>query len=198
VYPGTGGRDVDTEFYMPDDVQCGHFSDDRVKQIITLLYKDRTSPFLPVQPSVVHRDYRRVLAILLFIERGDLIEYFVHAPELNDQKLPFTSKPAFFPDNSQDPFFEDFQKAQWRFCAPKIRDSRRIDWHPDYILPFVRIGEPLGKGHSGKAYKIKIHPAHDRLNPEYTTTQSDGPPNGRVRQQSHALAPKVSWELRQC
>jgi hypothetical protein len=183
VFPGTGGEGADTDFYMPDDVFNVYFSDDRVQQIIAQLYKASRSGFLLVQPSVVHRNYKRILAILLFIERGDMIEHFVHMPELCDQKLPFHSRPTSFPDNSGDPFFGDFQKVQWKFCAPQIYDWERVDWHSDCILPFVRVGQPLGRGHSGKAYRIEIHPAHDRLNPDHAGTRVGMPLTGKARQQ---------------
>lgn len=160
VFPGKGNE---TDTYLPDSVQADYFTLERVKQTLQQLYSDRGPGWLPAQPSAVYHNCKRILAVLLYIGRGDRIEYFVHRPELYDEKLPFFNRPHSFPDSTVNPFFEKFQRAQWKFCAPKIDDSRRVDWDSRVILPFVRIGEPLGKGHSGKAYKIKVHPAHDQL-----------------------------------
>ena len=161
VFPGKG---IETTAYLPDDVLADYFTLERVKQTLILLYSHRGGHgwLLPADPSTVRNNYKRILAILLYIGRGDRIENFVHKPELYDKKLPFFDRPQSFPDHTRDPYFDDFQSAQWKFCAPEIDNSRRVDWDRRTILPFVRVGE-LGKGHSGKAYKIRVHPAHDKL-----------------------------------
>jgi hypothetical protein len=158
-FPGTG---LDTAKYLPDDVQAEYFTRERILQTSKELFPHHSGPSL-FSPSNVLVHYRQVFAILLYIERGNVIVDFVGRQGLADRYLPFLARPPALASQSFDACFEAFEAAQWKFCAPVIDYQRRIFWPANQILPLVRCGEPLGKGNSGTVWRIEIHPAHDKL-----------------------------------
>lgn len=151
----------DTEEYLPNSARNDYFTEATTKRILRQLYPARPGP-LPVHGSSVQTHYSRVFATLLHIGRAERITEFVSKPHFKDQHLPFLERPADFPDTPFDPYFDKFAEAQWKFCAPDLDYQRKVDWNAQQILPFRRF-EKLGRGKSGVAYRIEIHPSHDQL-----------------------------------
>lgn len=153
----------DGPVYLPDDARKAFYSDDNlIIRLLRKLYPNQGHGPPPQPVSVVQRSFTKVLSILLWTRWGYTFHRFMPHPSLADDKLPFYSKPALFPDSSDDALWLDFNEHQWKFCAPKMEYYRRVDWDERLILPFVRV-EKLGEGSSGTAYRIDVEPSHDLL-----------------------------------
>ena len=159
--------------YLPEDALRRYVSEANIQSIYTQIYERRDHPATVqmVDAAHAHRKYRKVLATLLYIGRGDLFDSFYADQSLNDKHLPFYERSERFPGSDHD--FALFYDAQWKFCVLPIKYRHIADWHSRQILPFKNV-EKLGQGSDGKAYLIEIHPAHNRL--ACPTATVDGQP----------------------
>ena len=60
--------------------------------------------------DVILKDYLKNFAILLSLDHGKLIEWFLQYDSLSDKKLPFETCPPTFPQTSDPNFFNTFSR----------------------------------------------------------------------------------------
>ena len=112
--------------------------------------------------------YSQVFAILLSINKGAFILHFDKYDELTDRRLPFQNNKEF---PLQEDFFQKFQEAQHKFCAPTLSHLFHREFSNNCILPFERDGLSIARGSSGVIHKIKVHPGYDFLCSASTSQQ---------------------------
>ncbi|KAF2115660.1 hypothetical protein BDV96DRAFT_492255, partial [Lophiotrema nucula] len=115
-----------------------------------------------VDCATIRQGYLLVFAIILSINQGAYLPYFLQSDELADEHLPFTHSQNWPEPCTQ--IFEQFFKAQWRFCAFKLRKSRLNDTQiqDECIVPIVKkVG--LKDGGISSTYRVDIHPAYNLL-----------------------------------
>ena len=103
---------------------------------------------------------RKVLSILVVVGKEEyFVDDFLHR-ELCDSKLPLTDS-----ELSHTPARKRFLFEQYAFLAPVFTLGaihKTLNEH--YVLPFLT-NEPLvkGEGAFGKVFRVKIHPAHQKM-----------------------------------
>lgn len=105
-----------------------------------------------------------VFAILLSIDLGRHIRKFLGHQQFYDDKLPFIS-PHDFPqhtDSQSETLYEQFRKAQWRFCAVTLRQGQMGDIRDETPMPYIE-QVYLGEGRSSRVYRVTVHPEYDHL-----------------------------------
>lgn len=165
-----GGPDV--AYYFPEDASRRYFTEERVQQIYTEIYPEQhQSGNVQMHEAFdIRRRYRKILAILLYIRRGALLNAFLSDPNLDDKHLPFWGPFEHFPGNDED--FKLFYEAQWSFSVRSMKYRHISAWHPRQILPFKSLGK-LGGGHGGQAYLIEIQPSLNKLDPSFLSSNND-------------------------
>lgn len=158
-----GNPEITAAEYLPDCAQERHFTQDRVRYVLNQLYPPdaRSDTYSLSDPVHIQQNYRRILAILLYIGKGFLLHLFSPDPTLDDNHLPLLD-PRRFPGSEED--FEAFSEAQWKFHVPKISYRSIVQYDAAQILPYQAV-DKLGAGNSGKAQLIQLHPSHNGLNP---------------------------------
>jgi hypothetical protein len=111
--------------------------------------------------AAVLESYSQVFSILISIQKGSFIDYFVDHG-LCDNLLPFTTNTEF---PRQDFFFGHFYQQQWRFCAPRLVYLFDSVFARDLVLPFELHGAIVAQGHSCNVYAVKIASEYDLLCP---------------------------------
>lgn len=149
------------DFFMPDN-QLKEYFERHLEEILYALSEE--TGLKSVEPRFIRDGYLKIFAILLRIKREAWITYFLNFPSLNDNKLPFESKPDDFPAATEDDrfFWTSFNRCQWIFCAPEIRYKPRCKWNTQIVLPII-FKERIGSGSSAETYKIRIHPEYNHL-----------------------------------
>jgi len=147
--------------YLPEDALLRYFTEECIQHIQNQLYPQRTTSDIAqmYDPAQIRRKYPRVLATLLYIERGELLNEFLSNSLLDDKHLPFFDA-ARFPGSNED--FQNFFDAQWKFFILPLKYQPIVNYQPSQILPFKSVGR-LGGGNGGKAYLIEVHPHHNQL-----------------------------------
>ena len=161
---GISGTESETAHFCPEPDLHDYFAEHNCLEGILRCVLPSTGP-LPVSRTSIRTHYTRTFAILLCINRGRFISYFVSRDSLSDEKLPFDRRPENFPSDLEDSdarFFQDFYERQWMFCAPTLSYERFKVWEAMMILPIVR-KQQLGTGGSSETYRIELHPAYNRL-----------------------------------
>lgn len=107
--------------------------------------------------------YLVVYVILIYIGKGEYIGYFKNYNELADDRLPFKSDQDWPIDCR--PFYHDFAKAQWTFCAQKFeRDQvHGIRYPLGTIFPF-KCCKVLKENTDSIVCKIELHEDYNYLN----------------------------------
>ena len=143
-------NDSTAPYITPRDLK-NYLTEERVKAIFQALLPDKASIV-----DYVLRFYLRGLAILLSIGAGRMIEQFIEKPELQDKRVPFSSRPMCFPQSAGNPdLYEDFAKRQWRYCPGEMIYTMRGEICPHLILPF-RVKEQIGRGVSSTVHRIEV------------------------------------------
>ncbi|KAK4206185.1 hypothetical protein QBC37DRAFT_381340 [Rhypophila decipiens] len=118
-------RDALSRFWTPD-------------QIVNCLCRTRQDERIPADRQNILHHYLAVFSILVFISRSEYISAFMCTETpLDDAHLPIRSTPEEWThDVKLKEVFEEFDKAQWRFC-PLTLDRRPWKWKlsPYHILP---------------------------------------------------------------
>ena len=158
---GTRGfKNEELARYIPNSTLSTYFNAPRcTNNLLNALYPDRHPP----DADIIIRSYMRPFAILLSLGNGCLISYFVKFEDLQDDKLPFRSKPQNFPQSSGD-VWTKFSSQQWEFCPPTLEYSRERVLDEQEILP-VRFDRVIGRGGTSSAHKIDVHPFYNLLYP---------------------------------
>lgn len=152
----TAGLD---DFVPAGEVEAYLRQPGKLREILSALLKDDSDDIDAQQ--LVDR-YSVVFAILVCIDYGAYIGNFLPHESLRDARLPFVEKPRRFPDQGlSDAFFQQFQREQARFCAPKIYEGHH-EFEKDERLPFLE-KKCVGAGGSAKVYRVKLHASHDYL-----------------------------------
>jgi hypothetical protein len=84
---------------------------------------------------------------------------------LSDIHLPFNPErpPAHAPHTAGDQsFWQEFCKAQWKFCARVMEELSDKHIESDQILPIIS-KKRLGGGGSANIWLVKIHPFYNKL-----------------------------------
>lgn len=148
---------ADVSEYFNDDT-----NGDTIKKVLKAFSPDSADP----ARLKIRKDFRKVFCILVSIHKGPWIRHFI-SHDLTDALLPFYDRPNAFPiDSSDKTFLEDFQRAQWRFCAPVLQRSDQIEptkrYRQEIILPYVSKAKQ-GEGATSVVYKVEVHAAHNKL-----------------------------------
>ena len=161
--PGIGGPDFETICpFVPRSNLEKYF--ERPRQVENLLDAVLDSHERPaVEASYVREHYLQSFATLLCINEGGMIHRFVQYKSLQDQKLPYRTRPDGFPFTTPD-IFEEFKKAQWQFCASNLEYSMNDRFKEEDILPIIR-KEKIGEGGSAIIYKIVVDEEYNSLRP---------------------------------
>ena len=151
----------DLDFFVPESQLREYFSRN-LNEILCAVSEETGTR--PVESRLVRNGYLKIFAILLRINRGNFIRYFVKYDTLNDNKLPFERKPHDFPPETVDDptFWTNFNDCQWMFCAPEIRYMSGFKWGERRVLPIV-FKKPIGSGGSADTFMIRIHPDYNFL-----------------------------------
>lgn len=128
---------------------------------------------------------RRIFAILVLIERVEMLPTFVEAG-IRDRHLPFlwvssSGRTLLHSESSMCPFgteslpaklfrgnlttTRNFYRVQWQTLAPVISQSKKdgaklYHLNKDVILPWLWIGPDVGGGGYGIVQGVEIHPDH--------------------------------------
>ena len=166
---GTQGlKNEEQARYIPNSTLKTYFHAPRcIEHLLDALYPGGDSPDV----SVIRDNYIRPFAILLSLGYGNLIKSFVSFEDLQDDKLPFRSKPQHFPRSSRD-LWTEFSSRQWEFCAPTLKYSRENVLDIREILP-LRFEKAMGRGGTSSVHKITVHPVYNLLYPERAPGQVD-------------------------
>lgn len=159
------GANIDRPFIPDPDVEA-YFEDIRsIRKLVAALFPNGAAPH--VDPERIRKKYAKVFLILLLTGNGQFIGLFLREDSLCDRYLPFRSRPARFPQSTADTdFFKYFYHQQWEFCAPIFQYGIDLQFdEKDLILPIIS-KEKIGGGGSAIVYKIKLHPAYDKLGRE--------------------------------
>lgn len=112
--------------------------------------------------NVINQHYVAVFATLIQIGKPEKIVYFYRHDHFADEHLPFRERQSW-PQECH-AFFDDFQRAQWVFCAQELRRDRlynkRID--PERIIPIISRTH-LKQGPDATVYKVEVHPDYNSL-----------------------------------
>lgn len=122
----------------------------------------------PVRPQDFAKKCCRVFCILALIGQTRFIASFCQNPNLWDDRLPLIpfrdgTPPLHFPsDTSRPDFFDQFNKEQWKFCAPTLYGLMGVRFERSSILPIVTLGQ-AGGGSTSTVYRAVIHGEHDEI-----------------------------------
>lgn len=154
-----------TRPFVPIDEIKAYFEDQQCTEFFSILSALFPSG-LKIYPKEILPKYTAVFCILLYIGRGQYIDYFRHYNSLSDAALPFNPAhpPANIPHAAEDPgFLNRFCEEQWRFCAQVLEDNLE-DKHfeSERVLPIIS-KQRLAGGRSANLWKIKIHPSYNKI-----------------------------------
>lgn len=159
-----GCRGSESARFIPISKVKDYFKNQQtLKQLVHSLEPDKGLQF---NLEYVQKNFIIVVCILTRISKGSYLAHFTKHISLSDQKLPFTSIPADFPITTNDnaTLFEEFCKAQWAFCAPRMTFGMNAALNDDYILPFVK-SRHHANGGTAEVLQISIHEDYDDLRP---------------------------------
>lgn len=161
--PGIGGPDLESVcLFVPQSNLEDYFdSHHHLENLLDAVLDSRERP--DVEPNYVRDHYLQTFATLLCIGEGRLIHHFQQYNSLQDQKLPYRTRPDDFPFTTPDKF-EDFKNAQWQFCASKLEYGMKGRFKEEDILPIIR-KEKIGEGGSAIIYKIVVDENYNFLYP---------------------------------
>ncbi|KAI1074718.1 kinase-like protein [Whalleya microplaca] len=116
----------------------------------------------------VHRDEvadrifkhgRKILAILILIDKVKFVLKFIEQAQLQDQKLPLKTKDLCEILGDED-IAKDFYQKQWELLAPEFCLGTLTDPVPGRVaLPFLE-DKWIGKGHFANVYEIQVDQEH--------------------------------------
>lgn len=161
---GLGGPDCNkTCMFIPKSRIEDYFK--RPHQLDKLLDKVLDPSVRPaVDANYVRGNYLRSFAILLCIGKGHLIHHFQQHQSLQDDKLPYGTRPDEFPFTTPDEF-QEFKNAQWQFCAPTLNYTMNSCFKEEDILPIIS-KDKIGEGGSAIIYKIVVDENYNSLLPQ--------------------------------
>jgi hypothetical protein len=113
--------------------------------------------------DTIHDEYLAVFCTLIRIRKAKHIVYFTRDPESADRYLPFLNHAGWSSECSS--FFEDFEIAQWEFCAQEFYLGRLEDMQlrPNKVIPIIA-RTLLHKGPDSIVERIEIHSDYNYLN----------------------------------
>jgi hypothetical protein len=150
--------------FMPQNALKQYLSQkNRLRDLLKALFDPEDLPVY-VSPTSILAKCISVFAILVRIRKGRYIGEFLRHRELFDHQLPFRTRPPDFPSlSNDDPFFDDFCKEQWRFCAHTFSDGEDdIRISEPCILPILT-KESLEEGGTADLFKVTLHADYDKL-----------------------------------
>ena len=157
---GYGGiNDEEQPVYIPLATLRAYFkTHHRLKNLLNALFQEDECPSV----SYVHSHYLRPFAILLSIGQGHMINYFVEHDSLEDQQLPFRTRPTDFPQSHGCNLWDLFYERQWKYCPIELKYDMNNRLSKEVILPF-RVEAQLGQGGSAHIYKICVDEGYNGL-----------------------------------
>ncbi|RMZ81572.1 hypothetical protein DV737_g2484, partial [Chaetothyriales sp. CBS 132003] len=162
---GLSGMHGDDARFLPYDRLQSYLSENKIFELLRAIHKHNggVHTLRKLAGDIVSKKCIRSFAILVLIDKGDLITQFTnHHDELQDKKLPFKSEkpPAHFPRDPQ--VYQKFREIQHQFCVKSIKNLD-ITISADTILPIASM-ELLDSGVSAEAFKITVHEKYDKIN----------------------------------
>lgn len=132
-------------------------------------------------PSTISKPCFKIFAILVLINKVDLIDYF-QKNSLCDDDLPFHYTSDFekmwpnnkeekdhvqFPDEVDDEFIEDFVRVQWQLLAPSFESPQSSSLRCNFyefddktILPITNVSQNKHTGGFGVVERVQLHEEH--------------------------------------
>ncbi|KAL9043640.1 MAG: hypothetical protein Q9214_003179 [Letrouitia sp. 1 TL-2023] len=147
--------------FIPEKKLDAYF-EQHLTEILKAVYPDKDPGNLP-NPTVIRHSFVKTFGILLCIECGHDIEYFMrydHA--LADSQLPLDSQPQKWPQFHAQDVFKRFKEMQWLFCAANFGLDTDIEYDKERILPIIA-KEQLGEGGSAIAHKVELEDGYNQL-----------------------------------
>ena len=151
--------------FLPYDLLSAHLESNECEVLNTLLGAVYEGQPVPISAKGVVSAYSKIFCILICIGKIESLALFMGCDNLNDQHLPFRldNRPSQFPfDPTAPTFFEDFCRAQWRFCPPSIDANYNRRLEEDYVLPFIK-KQQIATGASAVISTIEIYPLYNAL-----------------------------------
>ena len=151
--------------FLPYDLLSDHLESNECEVLNSLLGAFYQGQAVPVSAKGVVSAYSKIFCILICVGKIESLPVFLGCDDLNDQHLPFKlhDRPSQFPFDPTAPrFFEEFCRAQWRFCPPTIDANCNRRLEKDYVLPFTK-KEQIAKGASATISTIEIYPLYNAL-----------------------------------
>jgi hypothetical protein len=134
-----------------------------------LITKEQIESAYNVQLGTAFSDSRKVIAILIWIDKLDALEA-LRCEGLTDEHLPVTfdhgqkslvsGERKFRSLSGREKDFYQFSTAQWLFMSPVLGQTGLEPVHQFCPLPIIYKGESRGVGSYGVVHDIKVHHAH--------------------------------------
>jgi hypothetical protein len=135
----------------------------------------------PVIPNATFSELVKVIAILVYIKRLDVLT-IMQAQGLKNKHLPVSiddkdkevlvsagGEEKFTPFGSDSPDCQRFVDAQWYFLSPILRrrgsDKPLLVLAEEYPLPIIHTGNSHESGSFGNVYEVQFHHEHLVLDP---------------------------------
>ena len=118
--------------------------------------------------DLVFKERKKVFAIL--VETGlecTLVEFIEH--RISDRLLP-ASEEQLKPVLAESTDRHLFTERQWNYLALEFSRGPYVQQlSADHVLPYVE-QEQIGSGGFSRVYKVRVHPAHQTIEPEIKRT----------------------------
>jgi hypothetical protein len=154
-----GSSGSDRSFIPLEKLQQFFEPTSKVDNLKSLLSVCGTSADIDVE--TIRESFIKVFSILLMINKGSYIQDFILRDNLSDSSLPFDlGNERILEDENGKSFYDEFNYAQWQFCAPMFHLHMDTRFDEQFILPFTK-KEKIHDGGTVAVYKIEIHPDYN-------------------------------------
>lgn len=146
--------------FIPTHVLQSYLTPPRIRDLLRCVCRPHSDW------ETIRNGYLAIFAVLIVINKGTYIAYFIQSHNLTDAHLPFRHSEDWPADCVE--FFSDFKQAQWQFCAqPLIRHGLNhglsgTRFQDELVLPIVAISQ-LKSGVDSITYKVEVEPSYNHL-----------------------------------
>lgn len=167
---GLRGPNLDTASFIPQ-IKLEAYLDTYLylENLLSAVLDSSDRP--AVAAGYVREHYLRSFATLLCIGEGRLIYHFQQYRSLRDDKMPFYTKPEDFPHTDDPAVFQNYQDAQWQFCAISLQYDMKDRLRDRDTLP-ITSKEKVGEGGSAVVHRIVVEESYNALRPPFQPTEN--------------------------
>lgn len=156
-------KTTDTKYFLPEDCLNSILTEATITECIDQADIDRVRR-RSCKEAVLHGG-KKVLALLIMLERVDLILNFVETDQASrtahlDSRLPLEQETLRRMLADDDIAIIDIQRYQWEVLAPYFREDRvhRV-FRQEIIMPFVH-SKWIGSGGFGDVFEVTLPGTH--------------------------------------